>query len=598
MKLNFQFFVFITAVLVLGWQNTCLCSVSFSNQELITKAQKLIKEYHAGTTAGRKVVKVVYFHGKDTEPFANWSDRLTRTLTDVSNFYKEEFYKYGIINDGIPFEKSDDKYVFHVVKGDSVSQNYTKDSGARIMIEIFNKTKGEVDLSKDHVLIINGLCYQREDRTYVFHSPYFGVGSMSNGICQVADCEKLDVGLLKDTIQRMSFSEMAIKYKECSVAEFNSWYIGGIAHEMGHIFGLPHDYGHPSEINATVISLMGQYGSRHYREYLWRGKTSSFFSSASVLQLISHPIFTQSNKSGNLIRYLNLPNLTFNKNEKGITLIANVQSEDRPYGVIALIRPTTLTEYFNKSYSSLVSGADSMNLEIGHLPPGNYFLKLLFLFPNGATKSIDNIINSDSNGFAKIVNLDALQIAGPPVDIKKLYEKLLRTEATSEVKTKLDILRGILNPPVPPDPKTYQGAKLLLSDAQWEKASVGWESCARNYFTCESEFKFFLEFQGILYSKGLYAHSPSSYVFNTDKKWKRFSALVGLRDFAHQQGSARFTVIGDGKVLYQTPVIRINQKDSVNVDISTVKTLELKADGTEGHNFNSWAMWLNPVLER
>ncbi len=598
MRSNFNVFVFITAVLVLSWQNTCRCSSSFSNQELITKAQKLIKEYHSGATSGKRVVKVVYFHGKDLEPLANWSDRLTRTLTDVSNFYKEEFYKYGIINDGIPFEKSSDKIVFHVVKGDSVSQYYNKDSGPRILIEIYNKTKGQVDLSKDHVLIINGLCYQREDQAYVFHSPYFGTGSMTNGICQVADCEKLDVTLLKDTIHRMSFSEMAIKYKECSVAEFNSWYIGGIAHEMGHIFGLPHDFGHPSEIDASTISLMGQYGSRHYKEYLWRGKTSSYFSSAAILQLISHPIFTQSNKSGNLIRYLNLQNLKFNKNEKGITLNANVKTEDRPYGVVALIRPTTLTEYFNKSYSSLVSGADSINIEIGHLPQGNYNLKLLFLFPNGATKSTDNIINSDNNEFAKIVYPDAERFAGPRVDIKKLYEKLLKADDTPEVKTKLEILRGIINPPAPPDPKTYKGARLILSDALWEKASVGWENSARNYFTREAEFKFFLEFQGKVYSKGLYAHSPSSYIFNPDKKWNRFSALVGLRDFAHQQGSARFTVIGDGKVLYQSPVIKINQKDSINVDISTVKTLELQANGTEGHNFNSWAMWLNPVLER
>jgi hypothetical protein len=101
-----------------------------------------------------------------------------------------------------------------------------------------------------------------------------------------------------------------------------------------------------------------------------------------------------------------------------------------------------------------------------------------------------------------------------------------------------------------------------------------------------------------LYSKGLYAHSPSSYVFNLDKKWKRFSAIAGLRDFAHSQGSARFTVIGDGKVLYNSPAIRTNQKYMINVDISGVKILELQANGTEGHNFNSWAVWLDPVIVR
>jgi hypothetical protein len=36
----------------------------------------------------------------------------------------------------------------------------------------------------------------------------------------------------------------------------------------------------------------------------------------------------------------------------------------------------------------------------------------------------------------------------------------------------------------------------------------------------------------------------------------------------------------------------------INVDISGVKILELQANGTEGHNFNSWAVWLDPVIVR
>jgi hypothetical protein len=597
MKLNFRFIKLITAILLFGFLPQSLYSNPPQNKELIIKANKLLKEYPSGTTPANNVVKIVYFHGSDLEPLANWRDRLSRTLNDVSDFYKEEFYKYGVNIKGIPFEKRGEDFVFNVVKGDSVSQNYTINSGQRIQKEIYNKTKGQIDFSKDHVLVINGLCYQKKDGTYVFHSPYGGAGSFTNGMCQVADCELLDSRLLKVTSQRMAFSEMTIAYKECSVAEFNSWYIGGIAHELGHVFGLPHDFGNPKELDQSSISLMGQYGSHHYREYLWGGKISSVFSSAAVLQLISQPIYTQKSKSRNINMSFSMSNLKFDQNGTGIVLKANIKTDKVPYGVVALIRPSSVSEYFNHSFCNLIQGADSLSIELGQFPMGNYNLQLIYLFQDGATRLFNNIVKVDNKGYANIENSFSLPVMGP-VDIQKLSEKLERMEKTEEVKTKLEILKGILNPPVPADPKKFDGARLVLSDASWEKASVGWEKVARNYFSCESEFKFFLEFQGKLYSKGLYAHSPSSYVFNLDKKWKRFSAIAGLRDFAHSQGSARFTVIGDGKVLYNSPAIRTNQKYMINVDISGVKILELQANGTEGHNFNSWAVWLDPVIVR
>jgi hypothetical protein len=34
------------------------------------------------------------------------------------------------------------------------------------------------------------------------------------------------------------------------------------------------------------------------------------------------------------------------------------------------------------------------------------------------------------------------------------------------------------------------------------------------------------------------------------------------------------------------------------VDISRVKELELRAEGAEGHNHNSWAIWADPIVSR
>ncbi len=64
------------------------------------------------------------------------------------------------------------------------------------------------------------------------------------------------------------FTEHYLPLRKSNVAEFNSWYLGGLAHELGHGLGFPHDSGRPME--ATGIALMGG-GNLHYREDKWGG---------------------------------------------------------------------------------------------------------------------------------------------------------------------------------------------------------------------------------------------------------------------------------------------------------------------------------------
>lgn len=561
--------------------------------KIIGSADKFIKEYHSGTKNARVVVKVVYFHGNDQEPLPHYAERLTRTLVDVSHFYKEEFNRQGIEIDGIPFEKANGKVVFHLIKGDRKSKDYNTNSGTIIAEEIGRKTSGIIDFSREYVVIVTALSYKKAKKNYVFHSPYEGwsENGSANGWCQVADCELLDSENLKDSTERMTFSERAVQNKECSVAEFNSWYIGGIAHEMGHMFGLRHDYGQPSERTQSSLSLMGEQGSHHFRDYLWKGKKSSSFSAAAIFQLISHPVFTQSNRAKDKNALMSIHGLNFVHNASGSFLKAKVKAEDLPYGMVALTRPVSLSEYFSESFYNVLSKDSSALIQLPKLKRGVYSLQLLAIFPNGKVWESTGLIQSDELG-----NLTESVLG--EVNIASLYKKLLNSRRTPEIKSKLQVVHAILNPPERIAPKEFDGSKMFLSDAMWESASVGWKEVARNYFTREAEYKFFLENQGKLYCKGLYAHSPSSYVFNLGGKWKKFSAIVGLRDYAASQGAATFKVYGDGKLLYESLVLRVNQKALMDLDVSNINMLQLRAEATEGHNFDSWAVWLDPMLER
>jgi hypothetical protein len=568
---------------------------SLSTKDAILAAEQVIKTYHAGAKPAHKVVKVVYFHGKNMQPLPHWEERLNRTLYDVSRYYQEEFGKYGIKSNGVPFEKSGDKYVITVVEGDTLSKEYNTDSGMRIQDEIAKKTAGKIDLTKDHVLVFSGLCYKREDSTYVFHAPYWGTGSSRRGLCFVADCELLDSKLLTDTLQRMKFSEQAVALKECGVAEFNSWYIGGIAHEMGHMFGLPHDNGNPSELVADEISLMGQYGSRHFRGYLWGDQQSSVISAAGIMQLISHPVFTQSARSQNDLPEPNHETLHVENNDKGVSIKTTISTQRRPYACYTLLRTIDIIEYFNKSSIQLMGPGNELNIRFGKLPGGMYVLGIVFIYPNGAPRFDQQIFFVNSDGVAQILDQPMVTY----VNINAFHNRLLKEEKTTETALKLKILETLVHPPLPADPRTATGKRLFLSDAKWETAQVGWQEPARNYYTRESERTFFLENQGKIYEKGLFAHANSVYAFNLGKKWHTFSALAACRDdLIEDIGPVRFTVWGDGKLLYTSPVLTTGQQTPVNVDIRNINILELKAESTGLNNGHCWSIWLNPVIER
>ena len=74
---------------------------------------------------------------------------------------------------------------------------------------------------------------------------------------------------------------------EMTVAKFNSWYLGGIAHELGHGLGFPHDNGGPGE--ARGIPLMGD-GNLHYREDQWGGRHPAYLSLATALRFAADPL--------------------------------------------------------------------------------------------------------------------------------------------------------------------------------------------------------------------------------------------------------------------------------------------------------------------
>jgi hypothetical protein len=63
-------------------------------------------------------------------------------------------------------------------------------------------------------------------------------------------------------------------------------------------------------------------------------------------------------------------------------------------------------------------------------------------------------------------------------------------------------------------------------------------------------------------------------------------------------GSAIFTVIGDGKVLHRSRLLRDGQSETIRVEVAGIKELSLETRGGEDHNHRSWAIWAAPTVSR
>ena len=93
MKFNYKAISFVGVIFFVGvtfFSGCCqhVVSQNLSDKEKIVEAYKAVNDYHSSSATAGYVVKVVYFHGNDQAPLADWEKRLPEVLDDVSNYYK------------------------------------------------------------------------------------------------------------------------------------------------------------------------------------------------------------------------------------------------------------------------------------------------------------------------------------------------------------------------------------------------------------------------------------------------------------------------------------------------------------------------------
>ena len=339
-----------------------------------------------------KPLRVIYFHAKDRKPLRNHIERWDGILSDIQNFYRAEMRALGYGDITITLEKEHEKLKLHEVKGKEVDNSYSYKSGSKIRGEVFEALRAKgLNPDKETLLIVCGLS-KTEGKKVTIYSPYYGMGANhTRGICFTADMEWLSVDGLRPDPDKITLQVKEHRgYEPFSLGRFNTVYIGGTIHELGHGLSLPHNLATKEEAKRGT-ALMGAGNYTYRKEWRNQGK-GSFLTHSSALRLLVHPLF-----NGASIKTTEAPKLKFQELkvahfENQIRIAGKIESDIPAIAMIAYNDRENKGQrgymvnnnYDATSWTSVISPDKEFKINISDLRAGNHQIRLVAVHANGA----------------------------------------------------------------------------------------------------------------------------------------------------------------------------------------------------------------------
>lgn len=578
--------------------------------EVVQHLHQQLPALRGETPDAPRMLRVVYFHPKDAEPLKDYASRIERIMFDVRDFYQEGMAAFGVEDWALPLEITGGKMEIHVVEGREKREEYNYDTGRQILNEIRSALNGTIQFNREHVIVFHGLCEKEPDGSYRFRAPYYGSAAIDNqsGICHVADCEMLDPLYYEDTERRIRYAEHYGTYDQ-TLADFNTKYIGGVAHELGHALGLPHVSEAGEEKQLFGTALMGA-GNHTYRRERWDpGRRGTFLTMVSAVRLLSHPLYTQCGRADTRAEN-ELAELTFRSTEQTLTVQGNINGEVPAYAVVMHVDPEGESDYDSDAgVSSVVS--NTFNVSVTCWKPGAHDLKLDVYQADGTHRrwhfpfTCTDQAEPDTAGLTGDWLVRHSESAFLSGDISGAIEQaqvaLGRKDISVAARSALEHVINLAKPAAQAQALPVDSDKMVyLSDIQWESARVGWGKPTRNQYWHDVKHRdaLLLKCGGNYFVKGLYAHAPSSYVFKLDGKFSRFQATVGLQEGCAKSASGVFIVCADENELYRSQRLGPGKTDEVDLNIEGLTQIELVVESGQQGNGGCWTIWGSPRVLR
>src|SRR5262249_29158301 len=149
----------------------------------------------------------------------------------------------------------------------------------------------------------------------------------------------------------------------------------GVAHELGHALGLPHERERPPETSRRGTSVMGA-GNHTYGQELRNEGRGTFLTAAAALPLSVHPLFTGTRqpRADLTCQITELDGAA----EKGkFVLAGRLTGGSRVVGLVAYgDRQSIQGDYDSSGWTSAVDAEGKFQLTIEDLEAGIYDLRL------------------------------------------------------------------------------------------------------------------------------------------------------------------------------------------------------------------------------
>lgn len=590
-------------------------------------ALKYLNAYHddpRANTAPRKL-HVVYFTPADREPPPRYRERLEAILEDIRNFYRDGMERVGLGPETFDLARDNaGRLIIHLVKGSEPDAAYPRSSrdqstendaiSQRKITRECRTVLEAAGISPDQETVLvfcNLAAWNEADHTFRHHSPFVGFWNQTSGWCFALDSAILEIAALSKREPILHDSE----WGDESLGKFNTVFIGGIAHELGHSFALPH-CGERWDEKARGKSLMGM-GNHTYRDELRGESPGSFLTMASAMKLAGRPLFSKSDKDNalkprltvndwQLSTHLSRPELAGRR--AAVRVEGTVQGTPPVYGVIAYFDSRHDGGYQAPTATAVPDAEGHFAIEISDLAPSpDVDLRLEYCHVNGAISEGHATFEVTPQGRVDISRWELIKalapiskavLAGDWMASRQELNKLEQSDAPALAKTIARKWAAVSESKPIPAQLSPSIRELPLGDAQPQLAEVGWLKPTFNRIPSDGEITSPLLDAGKIHATGLFAHAPSRYVFDLGGQWRTLQGEAGLHRAHQPYGSVIFIIRADGQEVFRSVVIRGASIANYAVNVTGVKILELIVDDAGDGRSNDWGLWLDPILGR
>lgn len=571
----------------------------------LTRALKVLQAWENDThqEKARRVLRVCYWTPADREPQPRHRERLTGVLRHIQDFYLREMTAWGFPGRTIQLDlASDGMLKLYEVRGTLKSAECSEtdgNDGRAIRSDCLRVLREEAGIDGDKetlVIFCNLADWDPATRHIGHHSPYYASGNSQHGTAWQVDSVLLDVASLGVKDQHVQDRQ----YGRISLGKYNSIFIGGVCHELGHALGLPHCREDVAMRATRGKALMGS-GNRTYGDELRGEGRGSFLSLTHALKLAAHPQFSGSVRQMGTGLRVKFSDWQLVPNAAGLRVSATISGNLPVHAVLAYADPEGGGDYDSANGVGVPDASGHFTLTLPAPEKKNTTARLHFVAVavNGAATA--GVWSSQAISMSARITADAAY------DVTKAVQKIELDacwpdvhEGKAESPTVSPAVRELLRRLRAPDSSAGKPApsavpadmlEIALSDTLPAQANTGWQGV---HFDRTPEGTP-LEGPEGLFIHGLYAHAEAVHEYDLSGKWDKLTGSACL--LRQGFGVVQATIHGDGRVLWTSPDLKSDISASFEISLKGVQRLTLHMHGLKGKN-GAWGAWGEPLLRR